>query len=75
MSEWQSIETAPKDGSAVLLWCGEGLLFEPFQCVGRFRREETWTGWVDVYEGVDLTTPTHWMPLPAPPPPTNGEQG
>jgi hypothetical protein len=66
MSDWQPIETAPKDGSNVLL--------SP-----AFERERVTVGsWDldDVGEGgqcwrcLELSErlePTHWMPLPSPP--------
>ena len=76
---WQSIETAPKDGSYLLLW--EQYSDAPF--VGY------WSGgsWSVSHEHVDaeggwdganvvdaLSMPiTHWMPLPAAPGPADGE--
>lgn len=57
--EWQPIETAPRDGTRVLL-AGEGLVRECRWCYG---------DWQDpVYgEWFFETTPTHWVPLPEPP--------
>lgn len=75
MSDWQPIETAPKDGTPVLLWVGS------LWTTGR------WSGWNwEVLEtGIGYESdpvlpddPTHWQPLPlgpngeiaaAPPPP------
>ena len=62
-SQWQPIETAPKDGTSFLAFTAEG------QC------EVLWDGfrWSQVpcystYDGcgsaVLLCDPTHWMPLP-----------
>jgi hypothetical protein len=67
MSEWRPIETAPKDGSRVLLWLD--CLSECY--IGRWqprgRSPNTWA----VAFGSQATSlasgPTHWMPLPAPP--------
>lgn len=68
MSEWQPIETAPRDGTLVLLWWD-----------GDFAPVGFWQdGWVytmtqarnldgaviDILLGYE---PTHWMPLPEPP--------
>lgn len=69
MAEWQPIETAPKDGSRMLL---------PFTdangrtsvIVGGY--DNHWTGKCWVISEVRFQrpvdwTPTHWMPLPEPP--------
>lgn len=76
---WQPIETAPKDGTFLLLW--EQYSTNPF--IG------SWLGtrWTVSHEHVDaeggwdganvvdaLSMPvTHWMPLPAAPGPADGE--
>jgi hypothetical protein len=52
---WQPIETAPKDGTRILLWCGS----KAHTFVGQWSRGS----WV----GAKYHTPTHWIPLPAPP--------
>ena len=57
--DWQPIETAPKDGYAILAW------------VSGWRRAHIvyWDGeeWVGVTGLSKLKVPTHWMPLPEPP--------
>ena len=58
---WRPIETAPKDGTRILVWV-EGA--ESHEIVG-------WLG--DCWFNGDVTDfmfgdPTHWMPLPEPPP-------
>ena len=68
-SEWQPIETAPKDGRMVLLF--------PSRCwaedsdrgeVGYWDNDfHDWGGLGSAAE--DYTGPTHWMPLPSPPTP------
>lgn len=69
MSEWQPMETAPKDGQTILAHKPSGLAFSARQDVVPVH----WTGWGGgawenstsghkVFD--DLT---HWMPLPAPP--------
>jgi hypothetical protein len=79
MTDWQAIETAPKDGTKVDIWVirihslgGEGS--------GRVPNaywETKYEGWwvKDAHDGdmpVESTDPyihevTHWMPVPAPP--------
>jgi hypothetical protein len=72
MSEWQSMETAPKDGS-ILIGRGsydnddsDNMLAVAMRFQGnRWWREEA---------GASFTLPchpTHWMPMPAPPKPQN----
>lgn len=66
---WQGIETAPLDGSHVLLICGTA--YKPEARFGWFRAD----GWVALMPPsqklsgeVTKWFPTHWMPLPVPPP-------
>jgi hypothetical protein len=78
--EWQPIETAPKDGSAVLLWNGQYVNLAYWNPA----YESKWDheldkpvvrgAWTDdtvksfAYEEInEIEGPTHWMPLPAPP--------
>lgn len=68
MTEWQTIETAPKDGTLIDLWIGGERYVDCY-----WRKAEDWedddaSGWVSQYEKV-LGAPTHWMPRPAPPTP------
>jgi hypothetical protein len=65
---WMPIETAPKDGTAVLLW----RLYDAGQITQAYWRRDTsdgtsaWggSGWSF---GEGCMQPTHWMPLPSPP--------
>jgi len=70
MSEWQPIETAPKDGTQVDLWCcsGSDLRYGERYVDAEFLGGK-WKYYSDCYEGwVTISyTPTHWMPLPSPP--------
>lgn len=65
MSEWQPIETAPKDGSSVLTFSpndGYPLIV--------FWQDEMWLIDWDHDRAYGLEPddkPTHWMPLPEPP--------
>jgi hypothetical protein len=53
---WQPIETAPKDGTYVLLATPRGRIAD-----GNFCNYGVWS-WPYV-----MVEPTHWMPLPPPP--------
>ena len=62
MSEWQPIETAPKDGTRVLVYSS---------WVVKATDIARWIGpphniWKRDREG-DVVKATHWMPLPDPP--------
>lgn len=81
MGEWQPIETAPKDGTHVLLWFPE--LRQPVQ-VGHFSSTKHIENGRVTYEsakwwtGIVLLTkelvPSHWQPTPAAPTPANNEK-
>lgn len=85
MTNWQPIETAPKDGTNILLYFPKGTprtklgyWFEHKQFVnGKLVRESA--SWCYDFPNYSLSfcnevhwlsepKPTHWMPLPAPPP-------
>ncbi len=72
MSEWQPIETAPKDGQHVLLAITEdGPPGLGYVSEGYYEEDgdRGWysanTHWTDSYDG--SLFPSHWMPLPKPP--------
>ena len=67
MSEWQPIETAPKDGTEVLGFVSSDTGADDFFAVICF-----WENQWRVSSVLDATDVTHWMPLPEPP---EGEQG
>jgi len=55
---WYPIETAPKDGTEILL------------TDGHYKRTGYWARRINRWSmdaAVALNMPTHWMPLPAPP--------
>jgi hypothetical protein len=60
LSEWKPIETAPKDGSDVLIWCDTGKI-----CIAHFDYA-TFAWWNDLSTR-ECPDPTHWMSLPDPP--------
>ena len=72
MSHWQPIETAPKDGTLILVWfkTRPGLNGASGYCrSSRFTKSKTQTGnsydaWVDEddYSLLAYHEPTHWMP-------------
>lgn len=76
MSEWQPIETAPKDGSWFVIWTHgqpevgrfDPLMwadYEPIDGTDLYRKTEKsvldWRGFNNFHAA------THWMPLPEPP--------
>jgi len=70
MTEWQPIETAPKDGTHILVVSETGISVCKYSC-------GNWNGLIDgdtiCYQEeqddwyYDVYKPTHWMPLPEPP--------
>ncbi len=67
---WQPIETAPKDGQAILVTDGRGCY-----CVEWNEEFDWWTVDDNKLGPFRLrgSAPTHWMPLPAAPGPADGE--
>lgn len=55
MTQWEPIETAPKDGTRILLWAGDAT-------IGEFGANDEWMISLDA-----AVMPTHWMKLPEPP--------
>lgn len=63
-TEWRPIETAPMDGTRVLV---------ADEDVGWMAVARNWPcnggAWIeDAASGMKLNPPSHWMPLPLPPP-------
>ncbi len=80
MSEWQPIETAPKDGTDVLVYFGTMGVRQVSWCAPHWAEHDEkdyWSWCVDDnkhspyalrgYSDTGPRAPTHWMPLPAPP--------
>lgn len=63
-AEWRPIETAPRDGTNVLGWCGSYV--DICRTEHKFEVGEVWMtdGCAD-FGGRE--SPTHWMPLPSAP--------
>lgn len=64
VSEWQPIETMPRDGTTVLVAYGRSLRGQKIVTLGRW-----WGGkaWQRESGRAEYQMPTHWMPLPGPP--------
>lgn len=62
---WQPIETAPKDGSRIVVGYGRQSGF-PMQIVFYNRIHGFWSHYGNAELGLEANA-THWMPLPQPP--------
>lgn len=70
MSDWQPMETAPKDGSYVLIFDGEDVVMARWL---KSKINERWSD--DWYDDKDYNADAiFWMPLPEPPKLENGEK-
>jgi hypothetical protein len=79
MADWQPIETAPKDGTFVLVgaWCDVGFDKEDLEFVQTvaFCNPHVENDWLCANDEHDVQPlPTHWMPLPTPPETDNGRR-
>lgn len=66
--EWRPVESAPKDGTPLLLFARSKDAHAQIWIVGWFLAD---IGWVEGCFAPNQPTgivPTHWMPLPVPPP-------
>jgi hypothetical protein len=62
-NDWLPIETAPRDGDWLHLWCG-------FSIIGRWSENgrRVKNGWSDDNDGINpIFHVTHWLPIPEPP--------
>ena len=68
MTDWQPIETAPRDGTTVLGYLPGRRLDEDRDDVVTIYWHDLWgtPGWC-ITESGEGVGPTHWMPLPEPP--------
>ena len=60
-SQWQPIETAPKDGTDVVVYLANN---RPPIVAGYFKETNEWLAYD---EPMNTVFPTHWMPLPPAP--------
>lgn len=69
MSEWMPIESAPKDGTEILVYCPGGSAGEV--CVSAYLPNTVrGSGFGSIHSccGYEIDVkPSHWMPLPEPP--------
>lgn len=66
MDTWRNIDTAPKDGTSILVGCG------PYIAVAFWDEEGAYWALDDGHDyrpalRRELAQPTHWMPTPMPP--------
>ena len=73
---WRPIETAPRDGTLVILASEQGCWMAKYQPVYQsgYRPENPWSSMMLNHEHIGgyekrYAKPTHWMPLPAAPKP------
>lgn len=67
MSEWQTTETAPKDGQHVLIATAEDVVLEAYyESDGDRGWYESGSHWTDQYDG-SVHQVVAWQPLPPPP--------
>lgn len=76
--EWQPIESAPKDGTYILLGARCGTWIGKYKHVYQsgYKPENPWASMMLNHDhmGEKWQAPTHWMPLPASPQP-DGREG
>jgi hypothetical protein len=72
---WLPIQLAPKDGTRIMLWCGDEIEIGYWSISGWVQRSEgsplgkqdgAWIIYENRSDTIELA-PTHWMPLPEPP--------
>lgn len=69
--EWQPIETAPRDGTRVLVWVpkyAEHFVAALMTCPDDGDQQWIVARFHEPKISVIAPSPTHWMPLPEPPP-------
>lgn len=65
-NQWQPIETAPKDGSEIVVWDGLQMQIVSWSCTSVYGRK----GWVfgecqgEYNSRQEIESPTRWQPKP-----------
>lgn len=73
--QWYGIETAPRDGKAVLLWVPADDGWDAYVASGWYESGVFDRRWYAAMDENPLSPqPTHWMPLPTPPAGGSDEQ-
>jgi hypothetical protein len=67
MGEWQPIETAPKDGSRIILWWnGRAVEGYWFNNSTHMSQRSGWTFCDQCIAWLEAVNPTMWQPMPRP---------
>jgi len=70
-NNWQPIDTAPKDGTNILMWNGDEIQVCSWHCPGIFDNDRFYWAHGDILNKYnskqELYAPTYWQPLPEPP--------
>jgi hypothetical protein len=66
-TEWQPIDTAPKDGTKILGYCDYEKECSVIQWCEYIKYNGTKLSYWEKVDPESETTVTHWMPLPKPP--------
>lgn len=67
-SEWKTIDTAPKDGTPVLVCVTYSLSNDEWETKQWVDAQSPHIQWPTYWRSIDIPLPpTHWMPLPPPP--------
>lgn len=65
---WQPIETAPLDGTLILIYCPGGISIAPWPPGPEMpRAKRIKMAKIGEWPDHHMWSPTHWMPLPEPP--------
>ena len=83
MTKWQPIETAPKDGTYVLLGNADGVWIASYsaQFQSGYKPDNPWISLMLNHRHIEKVNrnysgvPTHWIPLPTPPKVGAGKAG
>lgn len=67
MNEWQSMDSAPKDGTRVLLWCFDEMEIGYWSTCCWVKPGGAWIIYENRSDTIELA-PNFWQSLPDPPP-------